>query len=371
MRLLQRKGEIVLSLLIVALAPLYQIEFQIESKQSCRECEITIEHVARFGAEEGPNSLMGPPVSIVLRSNGLFYLVDENDARRIRIFDQSGTNLRNIGRRGKGPGEYGMISQLVLGLNDTIYVFDGWNQRLTVLDARDSIAREERVQPFVYDAELLPQSRFLIASNITSQDAVGYPLHQLSATGQVIKSFGMETAIYRADAKNLLRRKLAADSRIGICSARESEYVIECWRRDGTLVARFVRDADWFKPYVRRTDVTPSMPPVPLFVSISVDADGLLWTNVQVPRKDYRKALGKPRRLEGRVVYPVEKPEGIRTTILEVIDPSTRRVVTRRRFNRWTIGMFGQNYLLTYSEPNGVPYVDIWRTELRNFKKGR
>jgi len=68
------------------------------------------------------------------------YAVDiggvSSENHRVRVFDaRSGEHLFDIGRRGKGPGEFNLPRDLAIGREGQLYVVDGGNFRVQVFDA--------------------------------------------------------------------------------------------------------------------------------------------------------------------------------------------------------------------------------------------
>lgn len=67
------------------------------------------------------------------------YAVDiggvSSDQHRVRVFDAvSGAHLRDIGKRGSGPGELNLPRDLAIGREGRLYVVDGGNFRVNVFD---------------------------------------------------------------------------------------------------------------------------------------------------------------------------------------------------------------------------------------------
>ena len=68
------------------------------------------------------------------------YVVDiggvSSENHRVRVFDaRAGTHLYDIGKRGKGPGEFNLPRDLAIGKDGQLYVVDGGNFRVQVFDA--------------------------------------------------------------------------------------------------------------------------------------------------------------------------------------------------------------------------------------------
>ncbi|MBI3935883.1 MAG: 6-bladed beta-propeller [Betaproteobacteria bacterium] len=67
------------------------------------------------------------------------YVVDiggvQSEHHRVRVFDlKSGEHLFDIGRRGKGPGEFNLPRDVAVGKDGNLYVVDGGNFRVQVFD---------------------------------------------------------------------------------------------------------------------------------------------------------------------------------------------------------------------------------------------
>ncbi len=57
------------------------------------------------------------------------YILDLNQ-RQIRVFDQDGIYLRNIGKRGQGPGEFRYPMQIIISPNQEFVICDPMVRRL-------------------------------------------------------------------------------------------------------------------------------------------------------------------------------------------------------------------------------------------------
>lgn len=91
---------------------------------------ILLERVARFGSVEGDDTeAFGQIIRILPVPGGGFYTCDRNDML-IRRYDDSGRFLRQVGRRGSGPGEYQYCEDLAVTRDTTLVVSDTPNGRL-------------------------------------------------------------------------------------------------------------------------------------------------------------------------------------------------------------------------------------------------
>lgn len=96
---------------------------------------IVAARVLRVGALEGaPEYAFGEVVAILPAQDGGFYVCDGNDVS-IRRYDSAGVFVRNVGRKGAGPGEYGYCSDLALGPDASLAVSDPTNGRVAFFTA--------------------------------------------------------------------------------------------------------------------------------------------------------------------------------------------------------------------------------------------
>lgn len=97
-----------------------------------------------IGVAEGDQSeeLAGASGSVRLSDGRI--VIGNSGTSELRVFDSNGVFLRNIGRKGEGPGEFLGALQLVR-LSDTAFaVFDQNNQRLSVFDTAGTLRSESR-----------------------------------------------------------------------------------------------------------------------------------------------------------------------------------------------------------------------------------
>jgi hypothetical protein len=99
----------------------------------------------RIGAEgAGPHqfSFIGPAL---LLEGGRLAIV-ELAVNEVRLFDSTGSHLRTFGRRGRGPGEFGVISALHPKSRDSLSAYDQTEQRITVFSLENGELRTVSVE---------------------------------------------------------------------------------------------------------------------------------------------------------------------------------------------------------------------------------
>jgi hypothetical protein len=102
-------------------------------------------HSLRLGVVDGAREYVFEWISYVLPLRDGRILVVDNRGSRVAIFDEHGTWLKDVGRRGDGPGEYrAPISAVEQG--DTVVVWDTVNRRVLYFTSEgDALHTAERV----------------------------------------------------------------------------------------------------------------------------------------------------------------------------------------------------------------------------------
>lgn len=93
-------------------------------------------HTKTIGDEKMFDRLSSVTVN---REGTLVYAVDiggvSSENHRVRVFDaKTGQHLRDIGKRGNGPGEFNLPRDLAIGRDGRLYVVDGGNFRVQIFD---------------------------------------------------------------------------------------------------------------------------------------------------------------------------------------------------------------------------------------------
>ncbi len=75
------------------------------------------------------------PTDVAVAPNGDIYVSDGYGGARVARFSSTGKYLGEFGRRGTGPGEFGMPHNVVVDAQSRVYVSDRDNRRVQVFDA--------------------------------------------------------------------------------------------------------------------------------------------------------------------------------------------------------------------------------------------
>lgn len=65
---------------------------------------------------------------------------------QLRVYSASGEHLRDLGRRGSGPGEFGWIHEVWRGQGDSVMVFDAAQRRVSIFDPQGDFDRSFQLE---------------------------------------------------------------------------------------------------------------------------------------------------------------------------------------------------------------------------------
>jgi hypothetical protein len=85
---------------------------------------------------------VGSPVKRDRRGN---YFVLTPADWKINVFSPEGRHTGVLGRKGAGPGEFERAVAVAIGLEDSVFVFDQGNRRLTVFSPSHALVRSHRL----------------------------------------------------------------------------------------------------------------------------------------------------------------------------------------------------------------------------------
>jgi DNA-binding beta-propeller fold protein YncE len=94
------------------------------------------------GTAGASRSTFNLPTDIAFAPNGDLYVTDGYGGARVVKFSRDGKYLLEWGRRGTGPGEFGLPHNVVVDAQGQVYVTDRDNQRIQIFDANGTFLRE-------------------------------------------------------------------------------------------------------------------------------------------------------------------------------------------------------------------------------------
>jgi hypothetical protein len=331
---------------------------------TCSECRIRLEQNLIFS---GTEALGGTSVVDVLRRDqrGRFYHVSAYARASLTRYSQEGIPEVQIGRQGRGPGEFQTITELMIGAGDTVYVVDYRSNGISMFNPDGEFVRTHTFDaPFNELLELQPGR------------LVGNPSSGLwGQPGPVVVRIrdGSSTALGGTATSTQTRplarvRQLARESDTTFWVAHADEYQIELWDTTGRVLRRFRGEPEWFtetQPETLEGELNP------VLTDLTRDNSGLLWLVFRVRDTQW----------EDRAEWGPEGAPGIRSVqsrtgdwrdlhdeLLEVLDPRSGVVLATQRFDQIGAGFADPEHLYTYDEDStGRGALTIWELSLAGY----
>ena len=113
---------------------------RIPDEPTCGACRITLTTFATLGDTDGPGALANIPYGVRVDGRDRIWLWGGDNAGGPSIYDANGKFLRVSGRRGQGPGEFEMITDVITLPGDSVLVVD-YNRRATLYSTDLSVMR--------------------------------------------------------------------------------------------------------------------------------------------------------------------------------------------------------------------------------------
>ena len=98
--------------------------------------------VLDIGSVDASGSVVFTNVIDAARLSSGVIVVADRGSRSIRFFSPRGVRVREVGRKGEGPGEYGLLTWIKRCAPDTLYIWDARYSRMTVLDSAGAFVRQ-------------------------------------------------------------------------------------------------------------------------------------------------------------------------------------------------------------------------------------
>jgi hypothetical protein len=237
---------------------------------------------------------------------------------KILVFDSAGKFLQNVGRRGKGPGEYMNLRRVFVGADDTLYAHDLIGN-ITVLDRDYKYVR--RIPIGLMFAPLrLRNGRY--ANIVTGQtlDEINWNhrLEFVDGKGKRIKAIDIGPKRSTNPEEPSSRHWTLAESPDGgIWTAIGRTYFVDQWDVAGKQRVAFIRKID--DPDLKNLIKIPFNEPQ--VIEIQCDGSGLLW--VMFALRTGRTHRARVRTDKGMRDMEVDEYK----TILDVIDPKTGKLL--------------------------------------------
>ncbi|MCK5148593.1 6-bladed beta-propeller [bacterium] len=115
-----------------------------ENRQAGREN--MFQFVKLFEIGKNHRGLFNRPTELKVASNGKYYVLDAGD-NSVKVFNNKGVFEYSFGSKGQGPGEFFRVNDLSI-YNNTIYINDRGNQRLSLHDLNGRFLRSIKITQY-------------------------------------------------------------------------------------------------------------------------------------------------------------------------------------------------------------------------------
>lgn len=339
----------------------------VSSEQACESCRVDIVKDVTLGSED--DSLVADVWNNVVRTESGDYVAANligPRADHLRLYSSDGEFVRRIGRRGRGPGEFGSILHMTLGRADSIFVFEPG--RVSVMSPAANFVRTINI-PITNMAQAIvtPENEFLVSAQYRTRELAGLPVHRLSSSGQHLASFGAEPPAFDLERPSLSVRRIARAQDGSLWLVRPDRYEIEHWTADGRRLRVLTRTVDWFPP--REVEMYgEGERPTPFIRDIRVGPEGNLWVLAIREDPDWRRSS----EMAGyeQPASPARDAK-LFDSVVEVIDPASASLVASLQLP-YRAGRFvnaaredGSMRIWALHETDlGLFMIDVWRLSL-------
>lgn len=262
------------------------------------------------------------PSRVVTRDSLGRYWIGQGES--LKVYDFDGRFLREVGRAGEGPLEFGRVAFTKAVPDGRVHVLDPRNLRETVIDANFALLEERRVPrqfASLYSAAAL-HGDYVVNAWVTSAETIGSPLHIIRGE-EVVRSFGLSDATGPLDAFRSLR-VVAARSDGVIAAAQRFDYSVEMWDSSGSRLVEFHHDVDLNAIEVKQAPYNLTDHPKPHEVmAVRFGDNDRLWVLLRVMRGGWERQYAL-RALPGGQVGISRRPNSTLDSIyqsrLDIVD---------------------------------------------------
>lgn len=345
-------------------APAQVVSVLVPDNLSCHECQVTVSARGRLAHGGGPGELTTVPVGVRIDGKGRYWIWGGDDAAGPSVYGKTGRFIRVMGRRGQGPGEFEMVTDVVPLPGDSVLVIDS-QRRATLFDPDLNLVRHISLPVTLSRSFVLSWPTSLVGFDHYGAGARGGAVIHLAAfdstAGRVLRSFGPDWKLTDFKTMSAARRVLAPSAN-GVWAASMQQFRIEQWSPNGELTLLLERDPPW-PPRSSNELGTRDQPPPNAIQAIAEDDSGRLWIFINSAAPTWREGWPKG---AGELRVSAFEQEKMFRTVVEILDPLTGRVITRRQLDEWIIAVFPDKRAAVYTaDADGIPELRIVELALK------
>jgi hypothetical protein len=335
--------------------------------RGCATCKVGAQHRLVLDVKGSPGISITPLQ--VQRDRHGRYLVTTQGQLPL-VFAPNGRFIREVGRRGSGPGELKSPVYIALLPGDSMLVLDTQLSRASVFSPDFKFKRSITLPFYVNAAIPLTWPGRVIANGVSyASQEVGWPLHLLDMSTSAAKrvaSFGDNKGELRPNQNAALLRRIVGVQHDSFWAMHVLNYQITQHGSDGHILDSVRRRPDWFSTESQWSLGGPRRPPSPALQTAAVRGD-TLWVIARVPKSDWEKAWAGV--AAGRVsevgAGKAPDPTQLHMSRVEVIDLRRGAVLAHADYEGIIVNIDADLRAIIYDlEEGGEPRLRIFQFRL-------
>ncbi|NOZ62444.1 MAG: 6-bladed beta-propeller, partial [Calditrichaeota bacterium] len=147
------------------------------------------EELSIGGEDESGKIVLYQPGSIAADDEGNIYVTDISDAK-IKLFDENGILIREIGKKGQGPGEFGGIGGIALLPDGRLLAYDYQNRRTSIFGKDGEFLTSHVWKDYLYFVTLTTDSSYTIQESAFDKGGRKLFMKTFDFEGNELVNFG-------------------------------------------------------------------------------------------------------------------------------------------------------------------------------------
>lgn len=282
------------------------------------------------------------------------------------IRSRDGTLLSSFPVAHDSQGGRPVASAFALGPGDTVYVLDAFGELRAFAPGGWRLVRRihTAVSNSALNSSAFAGGRLVLAGVVRTRSGAGLPLHAIDVRTGTVHSFGPQddpTENWRA-ASALNFHSVFSSSGARVWTWPSRRYDLTRYTPDGAVDMVLLRSADFFGD-LHLEDVSQGLradrPPPRIPLAVIERDDGLIVTVAGLPTRDWRRAFVVAEPGHGGE-HPFDSYFPLYSSVVDVLDPETGRLMARSRIPVWIRGAAGNRLWSLERSDRGTPRVVLW-----------